>query len=344
VQRTINGRRYDVSLRRSTATAALEELVRFEKDPANYQPALPKRVGVYLEKTMVEDFLAWSRDVKRNSEEWRREQRRVLSWWGEKLAGVDLRDVTVRDHIRPALEGVPAAAKAQRIRVLKSFYGWCCENETLDRNPLFRRMRDETKIRPAQWKRSKVIPIADAAAVYHRLTTPYRDALVVLFATGWHARELVRFAKSGSIEPVPEGREVEGAAVLVTPRTKAGNPLRTIVADAGASAARRLRERGDLSGQYVRRAFEKACKEAFETACNEAGVPITERMFQPGRARHTVATYAKEKGTPPDLSMAFLNHGTRTTDRFYATHAIPKKIPTPEVELLRHALLKVVPA
>ena len=341
VQRTMNGRRYDVSLRRSTASAALEELVRFERDPANYRAALPAREGFYLDKAVVQDFLDWSRDVKRNTEEWRREQRRVLAWWGEKLAGIDQKQITVRDHLGPALDGVPASAKAQRIRVLKSFYGWCCEKETLDRNPLFRKMRAETQVRPAQWKASRVIPIEDAAAVYRLLAPPYNDALIVLFATGWHARELVRFVAAGALEQIPEGREAEGTTVLMTPRTKAGTPLRTIVAAVAAAAAKRLRERGDLSGQYFRRALEKACAKA-EAERKKVNREATLPSFQPGSGRHTVATYAKNHGVSPELVASFLNHGAKTTDRFYANHAIPKKVPTPELDLIRRGTLKAV--
>jgi len=158
------------------------------------------------------------------------------------------------------MKALGPAAEAQRIRILKSLFGWAVEKELVDRNPLMRKLRAETQTRPAQWKRSKVIPIEDAAVGYGRLGTPYSDALLVLFGTGWHARELVRFTKDGTIEIVPQGREGEGAAVLVTPRTKAGNPLRTIVGDSCAAAARRLRARGGLSGQYLRRAIEAACK------------------------------------------------------------------------------------
>ncbi|WP_395831273.1 tyrosine-type recombinase/integrase [Archangium violaceum] len=64
---------------------------------------------------------------------------------------------------------------------------------------------------------------------------------------------------------------------------------------------------------------------AIKGACTAAGIP----PFTPGRFRHSVATWAIEKGAAPASVAAFLNHKSpATTRRFYATHAVPAKIPT----------------
>ena len=58
--------------------------------------------------------------------------------------------------------------------------------------------------------------------------------------TGWHVTELVRFAEMGSVEPYRGGAE-EVAGVLVCPRVKSGEPLRTSVStDKSLSTTRRF--------------------------------------------------------------------------------------------------------
>ncbi|WNG41678.1 site-specific integrase [Archangium violaceum] len=50
--------------------------------------------------------------------------------------------------------------------------------------------------------------------------------------------------------------------------------------------------------------------------------------MRPGRFRHSVATWAIEKGATPASVAAFLNHKSLAiTRRFYATHAVPTKVP-----------------
>ena len=57
---------------------------------------------------------------------------------------------------------------------------------------------------------------------------------------------------------------------------------------------------------------------AVNAACKAAGIS----PFTPGRFRHSVATWAIEKGADPASVAAFLNHKSpNTTRRFYSTHA-----------------------
>ena len=145
---------------------------------------------------------------------------------------------------------------------------------------------------------------------------PPAPAMDVQAGTGWHVSELVRFAKMGSVEPYRG--EAEGiAGVLVCPQTKSGEPLRTAVSSEVLEAGKRLLERGSFSSEkYVL---------AIKGACTAAGIP----PFTPGRFRHSVATWAIEKGADSASVAAFLNHKSpSTTRRFYATHAVPAKIPT----------------
>ena len=57
--------------------------------------------------------------------------------------------------------------------------------------------------------------------------------------------------------------------------------------------------------------------------------PKLVEIFTPGRLRHSVATWAINGGVDPAQVSAFLNHkNPRTTRKFYANHAVAKKITT----------------
>ena len=77
-----------------------------------------------------------------------------------------------------------------------------------------------------------------------------------------------------------------------------------------------LLERGTFGREKYGIAVNAACK---------AGISPSTL----GRLRHSVATWAIEKGADPASVVAFLNHMSPSTTRcFYATHAVPAKIPT----------------
>jgi integrase len=93
--------------------------------------------------------------------------------------------------------------------------------------------------------------------------------------------------------------------------------LRTAVSAEALEAAKRLRERGSLSIEKYGLAVKAACRAA------------QIEPFTPGQFRHSVATWAINSGADPASVAAFLNHKSpRTTRKFYATHATPKKVPT----------------
>ena len=116
----------------------------------------------------------------------------------------------------------------------------------------------------------------------------------------------------------PYRGEAEGiAGVLVCPQTKSGEPLRTAVSAEVLEAGKRLLERGSFG------------REKYGLASTRPARRRASRPSPPGRFRHSVATWAIEKGANPASVAAFLNHKSpSTTRRFYATHAVPAKIPT----------------
>jgi integrase len=316
IRRQIHGKRYIVSTRARSSRAAHKQLERFEADPANYQPeGASQPLPIYLDATLAEEFLKWSRDELKNSQKWVNEQRDHLAWWADQLVECDLRNLSLVDRILPAIEGVPS--RPHRIAVLKRLYSYLRKIRhllTYDEDPTFQTLSAPPS-KPAQWKRTKVIPQEHVRLAMDHMTGPYRLGLAVLAGTGWNVTELVRFVRGGSIEPLPQG--AEGAGVLVCPQTKAGAPLRVIISEAVLAAGQSLRARGKFSQER----FEQAIKRA----CTAAKIP----PFTPGRMRHSIATHAINSGADMAAVANFLNHKSpRTTARYYATHGTPRKVPT----------------
>lgn len=363
IRKQLAGRRYEVSTRKHTLAAALAEWEKFEKDPEGYAAGGNAGQGpLYLDNELAKRFLAWSAGERGNSAGWLVKQKGFLADWMETLRGVNLRRLSLRDHVVPALEG--ASSRRHRLAVLKGFYSWLrkhehvltsAEDATIDM-PL-------PQIEPAQWKRDKVIPRDHIDLVLEHLRGeaakrrekrdaraaaarpggegnvvqlvpaaeqdqpdgPWADALTIQAGTGWHTTEIVRFAATGSIEPLPKNVLQEGVAgVLVCPQHKSGEPIRTRVSAPVVEAAKRLLAHGAMSREWYDRAIRDACK-SVKRPDGKIGIPV----FTPGRLRHSVATWAIEAGADPASVAAFLGHKSpRTTRRFYATHASPAKVPT----------------
>lgn len=315
IRRRVNGRRFEVSTRCSRLRPALEQLERFQANPEGYDPATSAPAGGPLRLTaeMVRLFVAYSQAPqaeggKGNSRAWALQQKAYLAWWVEHLGGRDLRRLSLRDHIIPALDGQPG--RRHRIEVIKAFFTWLrqerhlisrAEDATLDLKVAARR--------PEQWTRPKVIARKDYLRTMQALEGDHRDALRLLDETGWHVSELVRFVRAGELEPMPAGRR-DGAAVAVVPRRKSGETQRTAISAEALVAARRLRAKGTFS---VSRFYE-----AVKAAAGKLGVDVT-----PGRFRHTLATRAVEAGADPAAVSAYLGHKSEATmRRFYATLAV----------------------
>lgn len=324
VRRMVEGRRYDVSTRATTERGALEQLRRFEADPVNYKPGGdPGREPVRFDVDLVAKFLEFSRDSRKNSAPYIREQKRLLAMWADAgLAGVDLRRATLRDHILPAAEKFKQGRTRELAKsILKAFYSWLRTEKHLilaAEDPTYGSLRVEQG-RPAQIDRSKVIPREHFLLAREHLVGAHRDALDILASTGWHVTAVLRFARAGRIEPYPRhGSAKNVVGVIVTPMDKDGEPHRTpITNEEVLAAAERLRERGSLDrGDFFA---------ALRAACLAASIPA----FTPGRFRHSVATWAIDAGADPASVAAFLGHrSARTTTRFYATHATPRPVPT----------------
>lgn len=320
IRRKVAGRPYHVSTRCSSLGPAMKQWERFQADPEGYSPSGASGAPISLDAETVKAFLKWSRDGKGNSPRWVSKQKGYLAWWAKQIGRRDLRRVSIRDHIMPALDKVPNPK--QRIQTIKAFYAWLRKERhaiTAAEDPTYGTLA-VPQSRPEQWVTSKVIPRASHDAVCGAITQPWRDMLTVLAGTGWHVTELERFIRAGVVADLPSSASQGHGAfkVLVCPRRKSGEMQRTAVSAGVAEAGSRLRARGTYSQPRFLRAVAGACK--------AAGV----EPYSPGSYRHTVATWAIEAGADPAAVAAFLGHKSpATTRRFYATLAVVPKVPTP---------------
>ncbi|NVJ20505.1 tyrosine-type recombinase/integrase [Myxococcus sp. AM011] len=317
IYRKISGRLFEVSTRCHTSRAAHEQLKRFEADPANYKPAGVAQIqdaGIHLSAKLAEEFLRWSKAEKKNSEKWVNDQQRSLAWWSDRLGSSDLRTLKT-SRLVEALDDAKTGRK-QHIATLKAFCGWLIKvRHVMEKREDPSAGLSVPQARPEQWTTVKAVSLEQLRAVREHLAGTWRDALDVLAGTGWHFNELSRFVAGGSVEVHP----MNGARVLACPQTKAGEPLRTEVSAGVAEAATRLRAAGAVDYWALHREFERAS--------TSAGL---KEHLRPGHMRHSVATWAINAGAHPAAVAAFLNHKSeRTTKRFYATHAVPQKVPTP---------------
>ena len=144
---------------------------------------------------------------------------------------------------------------------------------------------------------------------------------MVLAGTGWHVSEVERMSDVRMLQDAGIYRQKfrEGNPFVITTRQKSGDFHQTLVSKRVAEAARRVLRRDGFNRVLLYRAVRKTC------------LRLGIEPFTPGAYRHSIASWAIERGVPPETVSAFLGHrSTATTKRFYATHAIRPKIPTIE--------------
>lgn len=320
IERRIRGQRFHVSTRCHSLRAAMKQLERFEADPLGYAPEgeAPEQ-GLQLTAELIVEFHGWQLE-KGNTRRHANDMGNRLADWVEDLGGKDLRQLTLRDDVKPAIER-RRTNRAHRIIALKAFFAWLRKEKHL-----LRSAEDCTldlpvpQAQPAKHRRRKAVALETVRAAAAVLAPAYRDMLVVLAGTGWHVTELERFARHPDSELVYARRE-DTLAVLVT-KHKNKETTRTPVNDPEVlAAAERIRTRGELP---------RRANEAVRAACRSAGVA----EFTLGVMRHSVATWAIEHGATPEKVAEFLDHKDKgTTLRFYADVAVPTVlVPLPSLK------------
>jgi integrase len=316
IERMVGGKRYHVSTRAHSETAAYEQLKEFEKDPEAYVQRMKgdsesaREKPLRMTTELIAEFRTWLLE-REHAASWRYANATYhrLVEWIEDLEGADLRKLELKT-LHTAMEG--RASQKARIIAIKSFFSWLRE-----RKFLIDRKNDPTldlavpQAIPEKWKRRKAVPVEHVRKALRKLKGAERDCLLLMANTGWHLSELERFIRT----PEPEAGIAPGRGKVLgvlQVRHKIGHTTRTPILNKEAlAAAKRLRKR-----QQVPRWLTKKLK----TACRAAGVP----EFGFGVLRHSVATWAVEAGTPPEVAAEFLGHKSKVTLlRFYADVAVP---------------------
>jgi len=309
IERKVNNRRFHVSTRAHTWTAAMEQLQRFESNPDEYRPEGGRGDPLLLTDKLIFAYGDYLVDVKHTTAKHAREMSSRLADWAEDLDGRDLRRLSLRDDIKAALDR-RGVGRAHRIIAIKALFAWLRK----ERN-LLSSAEDKTldlpvpQAIPEKWKRRKAVPFSDVQAVMRHLAPVYRDVLHVLASTGFHVTELERLVRNPESEIVYKRGRIRA---VLRARHKIGEPTTTPIKDPAAlAAAERLRERGEMP---------RKINDAIKAACRAAKVP----EFTAGVMRHSVATWLIERGEIPALVSQFLHHkDPRTTKRFYADVSVP---------------------
>lgn len=324
IEREVGGVRHHVSTRCSTRRAALEQLGRFEANPSAYVPAgekpsAPRRLTAEL----LEEFRQWQLNGKGVTARHAYYTGIYLADWIEDLGGVDLRNVTLKDHVDPALVR-RIGAKPKRIAALKVFYGWMRTQKrllvTADDCTLDLLV---PQARPEKRRRKKAVDQLLVQKVLGKLPDRYRDVLLFMACTGWHITEVQRFARdarSELVELTPEAVLRDGC--LAVAKTWHKGKLWTvtpIVTQQHLEAARRIRERATFP-----RWFNVALKKvALELGGDlRTGAPY---YFPLGVMRHSFATWHVQKGADAKrVSVALDQKDERTARDFYIDVDVPR--------------------
>lgn len=324
IEKKVGKKRYHLSTRCHSERSALKQLERFEADPQGYTPGGGEtEEALLLDAALILEYRT-QMEAESGSRPHVNDRCNRLKDWMVDLTGVDLRRMSLRDHIIPALVRRKTCRPA-RIIAIKALMGWLrkqrhvltsAEDATVD--------LPVPQATPEKWRRRKAVDRKRALAAFAKLEGPYRDCMELLVATGWHTTELSRFVRQAESEIVyPLGLRKKGVRAVLVTRHKGGELTRTPLRHPEhLEAAKRLRARGRMP---------KKLNDALGEACRLAGV----EKFTAGVMRHSVGTWAVEDGASPADVSEFLGHkDPRTTKRFYLDVAIPT-VTVPVLRLLK---------
>jgi hypothetical protein len=341
------GKRYRLSTRCHSETAAHDHLRRFEADPWKYvQEMKAGRTDEYepllMTEEMTEKFTRWQLAREHPAPVTKKHARqtgKLLDDWIEDLAGRDLRRLKLRDDIKPALER-RKKMRAHRIAAIKAFYGWLRKEETLlitAEDPTLDLPMPQAV--PEKRIRRKALPFETVQRVIHLLGPSYRDALLVFAATGMHFTELERLISDPRSE-IEDARRGETVGVLRFLHKNRDWERVPVVDEEVLAAAKRLRAKGRLSYEtppgseaYWKDGRAPKPNQAIAWACEVVGVPV----FTLGQMRASVGTWLAELGmTRGQISELFRHKDERTSARFYIDVQVPTlPVAPPRLKLVK---------
>lgn len=313
IERRVGKKKFHVSTRCHGERQALEQLARFESNPASYVPGGTTDVVVFTTE-LIEQHKTWSIDTKGNTRKHANQVALLLLDWFGDLGDKDLRKLSLHD-LRTALEK-REKSRAYRIAAIKSFFSW------LRRERGFIKHHEDVTLDmavpqavPEKRRRDKDVSPAAVKATLEALLSQgniwAHDCLLVLSRTGWHVTELYRFAHDAdAIKETPGHAKVLAVFSVLH---KGGRVHRTSITEPEVlSAARRILAQGTLPQRFPGIVRDASKKAGFN--------------FGPGVMRHTVATrLAEREDWVMDAIGDYLGHqDKRTTANFYANAKIPR--------------------
>ncbi len=313
IEKERSGRRYHISTRCYSESAAVEHWKRFQADPEKYKAEMrmgPDRAAV-ITPQLILGYRAHLLERERpTTRQYANEMAHRLTEWMEDLRGADLRHVQLA-ALKAAVDK-RGTCRQHRIIAVKGYCRWLRQERfILDRrtDPTLDLVVPQSS--PEKHRRRKAVEVERVEAALRKLDPPYRDCLAVSAATGWHVTELARFARHHESEIAKGSGTV--LAVLVTRHKNGGFTRTPICEEAVVRAARRIRAKGVMPRRmngHLREACERAKVEPFTF----------------GVMRHTVATWGIERGALPSAVAEFLGHNLDTSKRFYQDAAVPTNV------------------
>lgn len=330
IERSIDGRRYAISLRVTNISGALAELALFNRDPRSYAGQLDEKASVHqplvLNDVLVDRFMAWARDPAQQLSHDYVEHilDAYLRQWVRKLAALGCSDLlrvsTVQ--LRQALSTWPTAKK-HRVIALKALASWLRDNgflssqtdPTLDLKSIKgKRKRTEEE--------AKAYDLRDVQTVYRAvLHQGIRDRITLCFGHGVHLSELERYARGeGRLRSVGPW---EACPIVGTLRLahKSGE-WHTISLNAqGFAAAQRIGAEGPRSRSW--------CYQHLADVARQNNLP----HLLLGSGRHSFTTWCRTPGMgvvkvePPQPAVsledvaAVTGHRSVSTTRFHYDEA-----------------------
>jgi integrase len=320
IRRDIAGISYKRSTRCTTLDGALSELARFERDPAGYIPGGGPRPQRHAFGESVSQWLAYSSQVKGNSQRHVEAQARYFGTWAkffEQRGLVFLEDITaamvdefiawrrplIKSRVRSSEHSRGAHSIALEVAALKVMFTWASRPESqggfLPTNPLERYRLPK---RPRGSSVPKVFTMEWWAKVRGQLGERWQNVGDVLLGSSMRYSSLARLR--------PDDVDIERNTISLRGNAIKGKEGTVVyVSHPVALKAKQLAMQGV---HWESHGFNQA----LESACLKAG----ERYYSCHAFRHSSASMALEDGcTGKDLQKRLAHARFATTELYLDT-------------------------
>lgn len=208
--------------------------------------------------------------------------------------------------IRSSRDHLSKTSQDNELRVLKSFFRWCCGEDYINKNPT-----DAVKAIKKEKRIKKAIPEKEFEKLRENAKNKRDKAIIdVLYSTGVRVSELVGINKS----------DIEGDEIIVFGK---GEKERKVYLNARAqlSLQEYLDERKDSEDPLFvssRKPYQRMSAGAVETMLRTLGKNTGIAKIHPHRFRRTMASNALNRGMPIEEVQQLLGHSDIETTTIYA--------------------------